>query len=68
MIITAGDQSAEALRFTEALRQPWADEQPRVVDAHELAARYGSDDPELLAKAEALGLVACPSATGAGRR
>jgi len=57
MILTAGDQTPEALRFTEALRQPWADEQPRVVDGAELAERYGSDDPELLAKAEELGLV-----------
>ena len=57
MLVTAGDQSAEALRFTEALRQPWADEQPRVVKARELADRYGTDDPELLAKAEELGLV-----------
>jgi len=57
MILTAGDQSPDALRFTEALRQPWADEQPRVVDGAELAERYGSDDPELLAKAEELGLV-----------
>ena len=57
MLVTAGDQSAEALRFTEALRQPWADEQPRVVEAHELVDRYGTDDPELLAKAEELGLL-----------
>jgi len=57
MIVTAGDQSAEALRFTEALRQPWADEQPRVVEAHELVDRYGTDDPELLAKAVELGLL-----------
>ena len=57
MIVSAGDQSAEALRFTEVLRQPWADEEPRVVDGAELAKRYGSDDPELLAKAEELGLV-----------
>ncbi len=57
MLVSAGDQSAEALRFTEVLRQPWTDEQPRVVDGTELAKRYGSDDPELLAKAEQLGLV-----------
>ena len=57
MLVSAGDQSADALRFTEVLRQPWADEEPRVVDGAELAKRYGSDDPELLAKAEQLGLV-----------
>ncbi len=57
MIVSAGDQSAEALRFTEALRQPWADERPRVVGGAELAERYGTDDAELLAKAEELGLV-----------
>jgi DNA-binding transcriptional MerR regulator len=57
MLVTAGDQTPEALRFTEALRQPWADEEPRVVDGAELVERYGSDDPELLAKAEELGLV-----------
>jgi len=57
MIVSAGDLSTEALRFTEVLRQPWADEEPRVVNGGELAKRYGSDDPELLAKAEELGLV-----------
>jgi len=57
MIVSAGDQSPDALRFTEALRRPWADEAPRVVEAHELVTRYGTDDPDLLAKAEDLGLL-----------
>jgi DNA-binding transcriptional MerR regulator len=57
MVPRVGDESVEALRFTQALRQPWADEEPQVVDGAELSERYGTDDPELLAKAEELGLV-----------
>lgn len=57
MLARAGDASPDALRFTEALRRPWADEEPRVVEAEELVERYGTEDPELLAKAEGLGLL-----------
>ncbi len=50
-------RSADALRFQRALREPWTDEEARVVDGAELSKRYGTDDPELLTKAEELGLV-----------
>lgn len=57
LLSRASDQSADALRFTRALREPWTDEESRIVEPVELTKRYGSDDPELLAKAERLGLV-----------
>jgi DNA-binding transcriptional MerR regulator len=47
----------EVLRFTRALREPFEDEQPQIVEAAELAERYGSTDPKLLRKAEKLGLL-----------
>ncbi|MGI8845072.1 MAG: MerR family transcriptional regulator [Thermoleophilaceae bacterium] len=49
--------SADALRFTRALREPFAEEEPQVVDLDELAERYGSTDPKLLSKAQDLGLI-----------
>lgn len=57
MLSRASGQSADALRFRRVLRAPWTDEESRIVDAVELTKRYGSADPELLAKAEQLGLV-----------
>ena len=51
------EKNPEALRFTRALRESWTDEEPRVVDTAELSARYGTQDPELLGRAEQLGLV-----------
>ncbi len=53
----AGGSSAEVLRFTRALREPFADEEPRILDAAELAERWGTADPELLARAQKLGLL-----------
>jgi DNA-binding transcriptional MerR regulator len=57
ILARAGEESPDALRFTRALREPWTDEAPQVVDEIELASRYGTTDPELLGKAEELGLV-----------
>jgi DNA-binding transcriptional MerR regulator len=57
ILARAGDESADALQFTRALREPWTDEPPRVVDQAELGGRYGTNDPELLEKAEELGLL-----------
>lgn len=58
ILARAGDgASPDALHFTRALREPWTDEPPRVVDEAELARRYGVNDPELLERAEELGLV-----------
>ena len=55
MVASAGS-SAELLRFTRGVREPFGDEEPQVVDAAQLAALFGSG-PEPLAKAEKLGLI-----------
>ena len=47
----------EALRFEQALLSPWSEEEPEIVDAAELAERFGSPDPEILARAEAAGVL-----------
>src|SRR4051794_8181482 len=48
----AGKQTAEVLRFTRALREPFEEEEPEIVDASDLSERTGSQDPALLARAE----------------
>src|SRR3954453_372293 len=53
----AGGRSDEILRFTRAIREPFEDEQPEIVPLEELAGRFGSNRPELLEKAEKLGLL-----------
>ena len=47
----------EVLRFTRALREPFEDEEPQIVDAAELGERWRSDDPRLLQRAERLGFL-----------
>ena len=49
--------SDEVLRFTRALREPFEDEEPQIVDAAELGDRWRSDDPRLLQRAERLGFL-----------
>ena len=49
--------AADALDFTRALLTPFESEPPEVVDAQELAERYGGRNPKLLARAQRLGLV-----------
>ncbi|HEX2359291.1 MAG TPA: MerR family transcriptional regulator [Solirubrobacterales bacterium] len=45
----SGGSSEEVLRFTRALREPFADEHPRVVTVEELAKPFGDDaNPEQL--------------------
>jgi DNA-binding transcriptional MerR regulator len=46
-----------AARFARALREPFGDEQPAEVTEAELTERWGSAEPALLARAEALGLL-----------
>ena len=46
-----------ALRFTRALRAPFGESEPEVITAAELAERWGSSDPELLERAQALGIM-----------
>jgi DNA-binding transcriptional MerR regulator len=47
----------EALRFEQALLSPWTEERPEIVDAAELAERFGNPEPEILARAEAAGVL-----------
>src|SRR4051795_652656 len=57
-LLTRTDGSGtEVLRFTRALREPFEDEQPQIVEAAELTERYGSSDTRLLPRAEKLGLL-----------
>jgi len=53
----AGGRSDEVLRFTRAVREPFEDEAPEIVTAEELVDQFGGERPELLAKAEKLGLL-----------
>jgi DNA-binding transcriptional MerR regulator len=56
LIESAGGRSDEVLRFTRAVREPFEDETPEIVTVEELAEQFGPN-PELLAKAERLGLL-----------
>jgi DNA-binding transcriptional MerR regulator len=53
----AGGSSREVLNFSRALRAPFEDEQPEVMDAGEVEKRWGGADPELLKRAEKLGMM-----------
>jgi DNA-binding transcriptional MerR regulator len=54
----AGGSSSEVLDFSRALRAPFEDEEPEIVDAAEMAERWGgSIDPALIARGEKLGLM-----------
>lgn len=52
----AGGSSDEVLNFSRTLRAPFEDEEPEIIEAAEIAERFGNDDPELLRRAEKLGL------------
>jgi DNA-binding transcriptional MerR regulator len=54
----AGGSGSEVLSFSRALRAPFEDEQPEIIDAAEMAERWGGPpDPALIARAEKLGLM-----------
>lgn len=57
LLATADGAGGEVLNFTRALRTPFANEQPEIVELQELSEQWGSTDPSLLQKAESLGLV-----------
>lgn len=57
LIERAGGSSEEVLRFGREARASFADEAPRPVTLAELARRLGADDPALLDRALALGIV-----------
>jgi len=60
-VVETGDGSAtEIVDFTRALRAPFEDEAPEIVEAEELAGVWGAGgelDPELMRRAEKLGIV-----------
>ena len=54
----AGGSSAEVLDFSRALRAPFEDERPEILDLDEMAKRWGGrTDPALIERAEGLGLM-----------
>jgi len=58
-VIEAGGPSADVLRLTRAVHEPFADEEPQIVTGADLAAAVGiEENPELLGKAMRSGLVA----------
>jgi DNA-binding transcriptional MerR regulator len=53
-----GSGSSEILDFTRALRAPYEDEAPEIVDSVEMASMWGVDpDPKLIRRAESLGIM-----------
>ncbi|MDX6638073.1 MAG: hypothetical protein QOJ01_1584 [Solirubrobacterales bacterium] len=57
-LLEAGGSSADVLRFTRAVHEPFADEEPHIVTGDDLAVAGGVEaNPELLRKALKLGLV-----------
>jgi DNA-binding transcriptional MerR regulator len=62
LIDGAKGSTSEVLRFTRALRAPFEEEEPEIVEAQELAKRFGGDpelgpDPKLLQRALELGVL-----------
>jgi DNA-binding transcriptional MerR regulator len=57
LLANANGRSADVLRFTRALREPFAAEEPEVVTLAELSARWQRNDPELVRKAERIGFL-----------
>jgi DNA-binding transcriptional MerR regulator len=56
-LLDSAGSSTAALRFTRALRTPFGEREPEVITAEELARRWGSNDPALLARAQELGIM-----------
>ncbi|MEX2194152.1 MAG: MerR family transcriptional regulator [Thermoleophilaceae bacterium] len=57
LIERANGSSAEILRFTRVLREPFEDEAPEIVTAEELAQRWKDVDPAMLDRSVKLGLL-----------
>ena len=57
LIEGAGETDADLLRFTRAIHAPFGPERGREVPVSEVAERFGSAEPELLARAIELGVV-----------
>ena len=53
-----GDSSSEVLGFARAVRAPFEEEEPEILEGEEIAKRWGGEaDPALLRRAERLGLL-----------
>jgi DNA-binding transcriptional MerR regulator len=57
MIENSNGRSSDALRFTRALREPFADEEPVMLTVEELVERFGTADLKALERAEELGML-----------
>jgi DNA-binding transcriptional MerR regulator len=57
LLAMAGGSTDEVLRFTDALRQPFGDEEPQVVDQRDLQHRFSSTAGEPLRRVLELGLL-----------
>jgi len=58
LIEGAGGETEEVLRFTQAVREPFEQEEPRIVDLDELTETWGDRaDPRILRRALELGLL-----------
>ncbi len=58
MLENSNGRSGEALRFTRALREPFADEEPVILTLAELTDRFGGGgNPKVLERAEQLGML-----------
>lgn len=56
LIESTGGSTDEVLRFTRAVREPFEEEESEIVDAAELARRFGDGDAALMERAVRLGL------------
>jgi DNA-binding transcriptional MerR regulator len=56
LLASAGTSEA-AMRFVRAMRAPYGEEEPQVITAEELSARWGDDNPKLLERAIELGIM-----------
>jgi DNA-binding transcriptional MerR regulator len=56
-LISSAGSSAAAMRFVRAMRAPYGEEEPEVITAEELTARWGTDDGKLLERALELGIM-----------
>jgi DNA-binding transcriptional MerR regulator len=56
-LLSSAGSSAAAMRFVRAMRAPYGEEEPQVITAAELSARWGDDDRKLLDRAIELGIM-----------
>ncbi len=57
LVARSSGSAQEALDFARAILTPFEDERPEIVEAAELAQRFGGGDEKLLRRAEKLGIV-----------